>query len=283
MSPLRQQMQADMVVRGLAPRTQRAYLDAVAALARYYHRSPDHLSLQEIEHYLHHLIAERQRAWSTTNQAVCALRFLFHVTLHQPAFSLAIPHRRIGAKQPEILSREEVGRILDAARRPVHRTLLMTTYAAGLRVGEVCRLRPGDIDSDRMMIRVACGKGAKDRATLLSPPLLDALRAHWRSERPRWWLFPKASHPELPMDVCTAQKVFYRAKHHAGVTKAGGIHSLRHAFATHLLESGVDVHTIQQLLGHRDLSTTARYFHLQQQVAATASPLDLLCGLPANR
>lgn len=283
MNPLRQQMQADMVVRGLAPRTQRAYLDAVAALARYYHRSPDQLSLQEIEHYLHHLIAERQRAWSTTNQAVCALRFLFHVTLHQPAFSLAIPYRRIGAKQPEILSREEVGRILDAARRPAHRTLLMTTYAAGLRVGEVCRLRPGDIDSDRMMIRVACGKGAKDRATLLSPPLLDALRGHWRSERPRWWLFPKASHPELPMDVCTAQKVFYRAKHHAGVTKLGGIHSLRHAFATHLLESGVDVHTIQQLLGHRDLATTARYFHLQQQVAATQSPLDLLCALPANR
>jgi integrase/recombinase XerD len=277
MSTLRKQMQADMVVRGLAPRTQRAYLDAVAAIARYYHRCPDQLSLQEIERYLHHLIAERQRSWSTTNQAVCALRFLFHVTLNQPDVSLAIPHRRIGSKQPEILSREEVGRILNATRKLAHRTMLMATYAGGLRVAEVCSLRVADIDSGRMMLRVSCGKGAKDRYTLLSPQLLDALRRHWLSERPRLWLFPKASHPDLPIDVCTAQKVFYRAKHHAGIAKAGGIHSLRHAFATHLLESGVDVHTIQRLLGHRDLSTTARYFHLQQsQLAATGSPLDLL-------
>lgn len=277
MSTLRQQMQADMAVRGLAPRTQKAYIDAVAAIARHDHCSPDTLTVAEIEQYLNHLITDRQRSWSTTNQAVCALRFLFHVTLKQPDVALAIPTRRTGSKQPEILSRDEVGRILDAARQLMHRTLLMTTYAAGLRVGEACRLRIADIDSARMMIKVVCGKGAKDRYTLLSPALLQALRLYWRSQRPRGWLFPKASRPDRPLDICTAQRIFYRCKRHAGITKQGGIHSLRHAFATHLLEAGVDLHTISRLMGHSDLSTTARYLHLKQlQLATMDSPLDLL-------
>jgi integrase/recombinase XerD len=277
MSPLRQQMQADMVIRGLAPRTQTAYIDAVAAIARHYHRSPDRLSIEEIHAYLHHLIDQRKRSWSTTNQAVCALRFLFHVTLKRPDVSIAIPHRRIGSKQPEILSAQEISRILAACRSTAHRTLLMTTYAAGLRVGQVCRLKITDIDSSRMMIRVAGGKGAKDRYTLLSQQLLSALRFYWMSHPSTTWLFPKASNHDLPMDVCTAQRIYYRAKKAAGVGKQGGIHGLRHAFATHLLESGVDVHTIQRLLGHSDLSTTARYFHLQKsQLAATPSPLELL-------
>ena len=277
MSPLRQQMQADMVIRGLAPRTQRAYIDAVAGIARYYHRSPDQLSIEEIHAYLHYLIDQRKRAWSTTNQAVCALRFLFHVTLKQPDVSIAIPHRRIGSKQPEILSAQEVDRILAACHSTAHRTLLMTTYAAGLRVAEVCSLKVADIDSSRMMIRVCGGKGAKDRYTLLSTQLLAALRLYWIGQPSALWLFPKASNHDLPLDVCTAQKIYYRAKQAAGIAKQGGIHGLRHAFATHLLESGVDVHTIQRLLGHTELSTTARYFHLQKsQVAATPSPLELL-------
>jgi site-specific recombinase XerD len=231
----------------------------------------------QIEQYLHHLIAERHLSWSTTNQVVCALRFLFHVTLKQPDVALTIPTRRAGGKQPEILSRQEVGRILNAARQLMHRTLLMTTYAAGLRVGEVCRLHTADIDSDRMMIKVICGKGAKDRYTLLSPPLLNALRTYWRSQRPQGWLFPKASRPDQPLDIGTAQRIFYRCKRYAGVAKHGGIHSLRHAFATHLLEAGVDLHTIQRLMGHQDISTTTRYLHLKQsQLAATGSPLDLL-------
>ncbi|MDB5772554.1 MAG: uncharacterized protein JWM42_2928 [Burkholderia sp.] len=277
MTQLRQQMQADMVVRGLAPRTQRAYIDAVAAIARYYGRSPDQLSCDEIEQYLHHLIEERKRSRSTTNQAVCALRFLFHITLKQPSMSLAIPYRRIGSKQPHILSRDEVARILTAAGKLTHRTILMTTYAAGLRVAEVCSLRVSDIDSERMMLRVCCGKGAKDRYTLLSAQLLETLRRYWYSERPALWLFPKASNPHALINVCNVQCMFYRAKHAAGITKQGGIHSLRHAFATHLLESGVDVHTIQRLLGHSQSSTTAHYFHLQQQrLTSTSSLLDLL-------
>lgn len=276
MSALRQQMQADMVVRGLAPRTQKAYIDAVAAIARYFQRSPDTLSVAEIEQYLHHLIVERQRSWSTTNQAVCALRFLFHVTLKRPEVALHIPTRRAGSKQPEILSRDEVGRILDAAQQPLHRTLLMTTYAAGLRVSEACTLRITHVDSERMMIRVVAGKGSRDRYTLLSPALLAELRKYWQYARPRQWLFPKPSRPQQPFDVQTAQRVFYRCKRAAGIAKQGGIHSLRHAFATHLLESGVDLHSICRLLGHSDISTTTRYLHLKQSgLASTGSPLDL--------
>jgi integrase/recombinase XerD len=277
MTPLRTQMQADMAVRGLAPRTQHAYIAAVAAIARHYHQSPDLLSREQIERYLLHLIEERKLSWSTTNQAVCALRFLFHVTLQRPDLALTIPLRRTGSKQPEHLSRDEVGRILGAAHRLTDRILLMTTYAAGLRVAEVCALRLANIDSQRMMLRVECSKGAKDRYTLLSQPLLDMLRLYWLSERPTFWLFPRASDPDLPIDVCTAQRMFYRAKQRAGITKQGGIHSLRHAFATHLLEAGVDIHTIQRLLGHNQLSTTAHYFHFKAvELVRTASPLDLL-------
>lgn len=277
MSALRKQMQADMVVRGLAPRTQKAYIDAVATVARFYNRSPDTLSVAEIEQYLHHLIADRQRSWSTTNQAVCALRFLFHVTLKQPEVALRIPTRRTGSKQPEILSRDEVGRILDAARLPLHRALLMTIYAAGLRVGEACRLRIAHVDSERLMIRVVAGKGGRDRYTLLSPALLAELRKYWKYARPQEWLFPKPSRPQQPFDIQTAQRIFYRCKRAARLAKQGGIHSLRHAFATHLLESGVDLHTIQRLLGHSDISTTTRYLHLKQSpLASTGSPLDLL-------
>lgn len=277
MSALRKQMQADMAVRGLAPRTQKAYIDAVAAIARHYHRSPDTLSIVEIEQYLHHLITERQRSWSTTNQAVCALRFLFHVTLKRPEVALAIPMRRTGSKQPEILSRDEIASILNAARQLMHRTFLMTAYAAGLRVGEACHLRCADIDAQRMMLRVVSGKGGKDRYTLLSAPLLAQLRLYWKVTRPASWLFPKPSRPDQPLDICTAQRIFYRCKRYAGVAKQGGIHSLRHAFATHLLESGVDLHTICRLLGHSDISTTTRYLHLKQaDLTQSGSPLDLL-------
>lgn len=277
MSALRKQMQADMVVRGLAPRTQKAYIDAVAAIARHYNRSPDTLSVAEIEQYLHHLIAERQRSWSTTNQAVCALRFLFHVTLKQPDVALAIPTRRAGSTQPEILSRDEVAHIVDAARQPMHRIFLMTTYAAGLRVSEACTLRTAHVDSERMMIRVVSGKGGRDRYTLLSPQLLAELRRYWKHARPKEWLFPKPSQPDQPFEIQTAQRIFYRCKRYAGIAKHGGIHSLRHAFATHLLESGVDLHTLCRLLGHSDISTTTRYLHLKQSgLAAAGSPLDLL-------
>lgn len=277
MSPLRQQMQSDMQLRGFADRTQEAYLAAIVGIARHYHRSPDQLTSQEIEQYLLHLINERKLSWSTTNQAASALRFLFRTTLKQPEAAFPIPHRKVGAKQPAILSRDEVGRILAASA--IHLTqhaLLMTTYAAGLRVAEVCALRVTDIDSSRMMLRVVCGKGARDRYSLLSPRLLDTLRRYWQATRPRTWLFPRRSDPSRSIDIETAQRMYYRAKKRAGITKQGGIHSLRHAFATHLLESGVDIHTISRLMGHGHISTTARYFHLKEQLAEAGSRLDLL-------
>ena len=274
MSPLRKQMEADMVLRGLADRTREAYIAAVVGIAKYYGRSPDQLTEEEIERYLLHLIEARKLAWATTNQAACALTFLFHVTLKQAQTSFRIPRRKLPSKLPEILSREEVRGILQASANLKHRTLLTTTYAAGLRVSEVCSLKVSDIDSERMMLRVESGKGAKDRYTLLSPRLLDLLRLYWRASRPVTWLFP--TRDGRCIDTTQAQKMYYAAKRRAGITKEGGIHSLRHAFATHLLEAGVDVHTIQRLLGHGHLSTTARYFHLKQHVVTTASPLDLL-------
>ena len=282
MSPLRKQMQADMVLRGLAPRTQEAYLAAVAGLARHYGRSPDHLTEEDVQRYLLHLIEERKLAWASTNQTACALRFFFHVTLKRPDASFLIPSRKVPAKLPEILSRGEIDRILDACTSLRHRALLMTTYAAGLRVSETCLLKPTDIDSTRMMIRVANGKGGKDRYTLLPPLLLETLRLYWRAARPVHWLFPKTDGKE-PVNISQVQKMFQVAKRRAGVTKQGGIHSLRHAFATHLLEAGVDIHTIGRLLGHNNIATTTRYLHVQQQVAATDSPLDLLSALRAKR
>lgn len=275
MSPLRKQMQADMVLRGLAPRTQEAYLAAVAGLARHYGQSPDQLTEEQVQRYLLHLIEERKLAWASTNQAACALRFFFHVTLKRPDASFLIPSRKAPAKLPEILSKSEVDRILGACTSLRHRALLMTTYAAGLRVSETCSLKPADIDSTRMMIRVVHGKGGKDRYTLLPPLLLETLRLYWRAARPVHWLFPKTDGKE-PVHISQVQKMFQAAKRRAGVTKQGGIHSLRHAFATHLLESGVDIHTISRLMGHGHISTTSRYFHLKEQLAEAGSPLDLL-------
>jgi site-specific recombinase XerD len=282
MSPLRKQMQADMVLRGLASRTQEAYIGAVAGLARYYKRSPEFLTQEEVQKYLLHLIEERKWAWSSTNQAACALRFFFHVTLKQPDTSFLIPSRKTPSKLPEILSRSEVDRIIGACTCLRHRALLMTIYAGGLRVTEACSLKVADIDSARMMIRVTNGKGGKDRYTLLSTQLLDTLRLHWQATRPVQWLFPKADGSK-PINVSQVQKMFHAAKRRAGVKKQGGIHGLRHAFATHLLDAGVDIHTIGRLMGHDQITTTARYLHVRQQVAAADSPLDLLSALAAKR
>lgn len=282
MSPLRKQMLADMVLRGLAPRTQEAYVAAVVGLARYYKRSPEFLTQEEVQKYLLHLIEERKLTWSSTNQAACALRFFFHITLKQPDAAFVIPSRKAPAKLPEILSRSEVERIICACICLRHRALLMTIYAAGLRVSEACLLKVADIDSTRMMIRVVNGKGGKDRYTLLPPQLLDTLRLHWQTARPREWLFPKTDGSK-PIGVSQVQKIFHAAKRRAGVQKEGGIHSLRHAFATHLLEAGIDIHTIGRLMGHDQITTTARYLHVKQQVATTDSPLDLLSAFTSRR
>ncbi|MBK7662655.1 MAG: site-specific integrase [Sterolibacteriaceae bacterium] len=278
MSELRKRMEQAMVLRGFAERTEAAYLGCIFGLARHTRRSPDSLDVAAIQAYLLHLITEKKLAYSSVNQAVCAIRFLFAVVLGREKLACEIPMARVPKRLPQILTREEVARLFAHCRDVRSRTLLMTTYAAGLRLSEVCALQPADIESapERMCIKVRQGKGGKDRYTLLSPRLLAALRIYWRAARPRIWLFPNGS-GDGPMFDKTAQRAYHAARAAAGIASGGGIHTLRHAFATHLLEAGVDIHTIQRLLGHGHVGTTMRYFHLARaHLTGTASPLELL-------
>ena len=276
MGALRKQMDGDLVVRGMSVRTRGAYLRAVSGLAKYYGRRPDGITEQEVQNYLVHLIEERKLAWSSCNVAVHGLKFFYRVTLKRSQAQFDIPRARQPQRLPEILSREEVAALIEKTTNLKHRMLLMTAYAAGLRVSELCHLKVSHIDSARMTIRVEQGKGAKDRYTLLSPRLLAQLRTYWVAQRPKVWLFP-GKDGAGPIDSATVQKIFDRAKARAGIVKRGGIHALRHAFATHLLETGADVHTIQRLLGHSHISSTLRYFHLaRKHLTKTPSPLELL-------
>jgi len=275
-------MDDDMVVRGMAVRTRETYLWAVTGLAKFYRRPPDRISDEEIQAYLLHLIRDRQRSWSTCNIVVHGLRFLYHTTLKRDRTTFSIPSPRQPGKLPALLSREEVQCLIAHAPNLKHRIMLLTTYAAGLRLNEVLHLRVGDIDSARMTIRVEQGKGGKDRYTVLSARLLETLRVYWKVARPATWLFPSGSRPQ-PMDPSGLQRAYATAKRRAGITKPGGIHALRHAFATHLLEAGVDVHTIQRLLGHQSIQTTTRYWHLTHASLTTqAARLDLLAGGPTS-
>lgn len=276
MGTLRKQMDGDLVVRGMAVRTREAYLGAVAGLAKYYGRRPDRIGEAEVQNYLLHLIQERKLAWSSCNIVAQGLKFFYRVTLKRSEAQFGIPSARQPQKLPQILAREEVAALLEKTTNLKHRALLMTTYGAGLRLNEVCHLKLTDIDSARMTLRVEQGKGAKDRYTLLSPRLLAELRRYWVVHRPKQWLFTSKD-GEHPISDASVQKVFYAAKKRAGILKQCGIHGLRHAFATHLLEAGVDIHTIQRLMGHGHISSTLRYFHLaRKHLAGTTSPLELL-------
>jgi integrase/recombinase XerD len=275
MTPLREKMIRELQLRRKAPRTVEAYVAAVAQLAGYYHRSPDAISVEEVRDFLHYLITQRKVAYSTCNQRLAGIGFFYREVLGQRDFSLRVPAKRSG-RLPEPLSRGEITRILEAAGKLKHRVLLMTAYGGGLRVSELVHLTPGDIHSERMLIRVNQGKGRKDRYTLLSPRLLEELRAYWRQDRPQPWLF-LAKDGRSPLPVATAQKVFSKAKRRAGVRHGRGIHCLRHSFATHLMEAGVPLPIIQRLLGHTNLSTTAKYLHVtSRHVESIRSPLDLL-------
>ena len=277
MGALRKQMEADMVLRGLAYRTRQAYIESVAKLAKFYGRSPKRITKPECESYLLHLLQERKLAHSSCNVVASALQFLYCVTLKLPEAQFKLPRPKVPQRLPQILSREEIAALFEQTPNLKHRAFLMTTYGGGLRLLEACRLKVSDIDSDRMTLRIEQGKGAKDRYTLLSPRLLKELRRYWIAQRPALWLFPSSRAADRPMNPHTAQRIFYAAKDRVGITKRCGVHGLRHAFATHLLEAGTDVHTIQHLLGHGNLSTTARYFHLaQKNLSGANAPLDLL-------
>lgn len=277
MGALRKQMEADMALRGLAYRTRQAYVESVAKCAKFYGKSPDQITESESQSYLLHLLTERKLAHSSCNVVASALQFFYRVTLKRRETEFCLPRPKVPQRLPQILSREEVASLFEHTPNLKHRAFLMTTYGGGLRLLEACHLKVSDLDSDRMTIRVEQGKGAKDRYTLLSPRLLNELRRYWIAERPALWLFPSPRIPDRPMNPHSAQRIFYAAKDRAGITKQCGMHGLRHAFATHLLEAGEDVHTIQRLLGHGSLSTTARYFHLaQKHLSGATSPLDLL-------
>ena len=277
MTPVRQRMTEDMQVRNLSPHTQASYVQQVSLFARYFNKSPEVLGPEEIRAYQVYLTNERKLAPSSILIAVSALRFLYKVTLHKKwTFEDMIPSPKKPQTLPVVLSPEEVLQFLDCIPGLKHRTILTTCYAAGLRISEAVALRPADIDSSRMVIRVEQGKGQKDRYVMLSPKLLESLRNWWRVAKPKQWLFPgdiAGAHISKDAVEQACQKAHRRCRIPKPVTP----HSLRHAFAVHLLESGTDVRTIQLLLGHRSLATTARYLRIATtKVCATTSPLDLL-------
>ena len=274
MTPLRQRMIREMELHRKSKHTIKAYVKAVSQLARHYNRSPETISRDEVRDFIHHLITDRKLAFSSINQKLAAIQFFYQHVLGEPRFDLKIPRKRSGYL-PQPLSRSEVGRLFEVTENFKHRMMLMTTYSAGLRVSEVVILKPMDIHSSRMLIHVRRGKGDKDRYTLLSPKLLDELRRYWRLERPSDWLFPGRNGWAYRAE--SLQRVYHRSKQRASIERGGGIHALRHSFATHLLEAGVDLLTIGKLLGHRNPATTSRYLHVSQKhTQGVRSPLDLL-------
>ena len=284
MKPLRAKMIRQMQLARLAPRTQDAYAEAVAGLAKFYWCSPDRLNPEQIRDYLHHLLVERQLAWSSCNQIACGLKFFYLKTLSWDVLHLNLPSRKGRSQLPQVLSLEELERLFMSPTNPKHHALLMTTYAAGLRVSEVTRLQCSDIERDRMLIRIEQGKGRKDRYTILSDHLLAELRAYWKIDRPRPWLFPGRDLC-TPMSISAAQRIYYRAKQGAHIPHGKGIHTLRHCFATHLLEAGTDIAIIQARMGHRWIGTTMMDVRISRRhLKNVRSPFDLipLGALPAT-
>ncbi len=280
MTTLRQQLIQELVLRGLAERTQEAYIDQVYHLAKYYHRPPDTLTEEEVRDYLVYLAQERHWAASSINQAVNAFRFFYQHVGHRDLAVLrqALPFGRKAIVRAQVFSIAQLETLFTVGCvHPRDRAFLMTVYGGGLRLNEACHLQLADLHGSRHQIRVVQGKGKKDRYTLLSPRLLAELRLYWKMFRVDGWLFPSPHDAQQPMIDGTGQRIFYRAVQRAGLPRQGGIHSLRHSFATHLLESGVEITVVQRLLGHASLATTAGYLHVRQErLGQIKSPLQLL-------
>jgi site-specific recombinase XerD len=275
-SELRRKFENHLILNRLAVKTQEAYLNAVADLSKHYNQSPEQLTDEQIQHYLVHLIRHRKLSWSSCNVHFSGLQCFYKRFLNRPPSEFSIPPRPRQKKLPEILSRQEVLKLINAADDVCHRALLMLTYGSGLRVSETVHLKPHHIESDRMLVRVEQAKGRKDRYTLLSQKALEALRIYWKATHPEKWLFYGRTKAQ-PMHISTAQKIYYRSQKAAGITKGKGIHTLRHCFATHLLEQGVDVYLIKRFLGHLSIQTTLGYLHLlPDRLAEVKSPLDSL-------
>jgi integrase/recombinase XerD len=274
-SPLRRRMIEDMTVRNLSPTTQQSYIHAVKKFSEFFERSPAKLGVEDVRAYQLHLVS-KGAAWASLNQAVCALRFFYKVTLGQAQIPERVPYARVPKKLPVVLDQDEVARFLAAVPSLKVRVALAAAYAAGLRASEVTRLKVCDIDSKRMVIRVEHGKGGRERYVMLSKQLLAMLRDYWRCERPGHFLFPGRP-SDKPMGPNVLNVACHSAALLAGLDKEVSVHVLRHSFATHLLENGVELRIIQVLLGHASLSTTTRYTKVSTHlIAGVESPLDRL-------
>jgi integrase/recombinase XerD len=274
MGALREKMIEEMRLRNFSPRTEQSYVSAMVGLVKYYRQSPEQLTQEQIRSYLLHL-KERGLSPSSRNVAISGMKFFYHQILEWDEQKLFLPPRKGSWRLPEVLSPKEIERLLCANDKLRDRCLLTTAYATGLRVSELVRLKVSDIDSERMMVKVEQGKGKKDRYTILSQRLLSELRTCWKEHRSQTWLFPNAKGSPLSIDY--AQRIYNLAKQKAQIHRGKGIHTLRHCFATHLLEAGVDLVTIKTLLGHNSLQSTQRYLQIRQhKLTTTGSPLDLL-------
>lgn len=276
MTVLRERMRESLRVRNLSPRTEETYIDAVAKFARHFGKSPDLLGPEDIHRYQVHLVKEKKVSWTRFNQAVCGLRFFFCKTLGRNWEIRHIPFAKLPRKLPVVLSRGEVHKLLERVTNFKHLGIMMVAYSAGLRLAEVANLRIPDIDSQRMVIHVRHGKGQKDRFVPLSRIVLEVLREHWRIERPRDYLFC-GQREGRPITHSSIQKFVAQAGRAAGIKKRVTMHCLRHSFATHHLEAGTDLRTLQLLMGHSSLKTTSRYLHIsKERIAAAKSPIDQL-------
>ena len=279
MTPLRQAMIRAMQQRGFSPRTHQSYLAAVTRLAKYYQCSPDQLNPDQLQRYFDYLVQECSLSGASCRLYLNGIRFLYLNVLQWDAFNVAvvIPKRR--QRIPELLTVAEVADICDATRNLKHRPLLLTCYGCGLRVSELVALKVRDIDGERHLLRIEQGKGARDRLVVISPGLLEVLRAYYRVYHPTHWLF-EGRDPDTPLHIQSAQRSFSAAKARAGIEKIGGIHRLRHAYATHQLQAGMRIDQLQRQLGHRDIHSTLRYAHWVPDYRETRTAgADLVAGL----
>jgi len=283
MTPLRHKMIESMRRRGFSPRTQESYVRAVCELVRFHGRSPDALEPSDVDAWFRHLVVERHLSPASCRLYLNGVRYLYVRVLEWERFDVEVAIPKVPQRIPELLTREEVGRILGACRTAKHHMALTLTYGCGLRVSETVRLRVRDIDGERSLLHVVQGKGSKDRMVLLSPVLLERLRGYWREFRPACWLFPGRP-PTRALGISSLQRAYTRAKARAGVDREGGVHALRHAYATHQLEQGLPVHVLQRLLGHGSVKTTMRYVHwVPSYRDGGARHGDLVAELEARR
>ncbi len=277
MTILRQRFIDDLQLQGKAERTQQAYVRAVRMLAEHFNTPPDQLTPDHLRQYFLYVIREKHWSFSTMNQALCAIKFFYTQTLHREWAILDVIRPPKVQKLPDVLTQTEARRLLQAVRLPHYRTCLTTIYSCGLRLTEGSRLQSSDIDSGQMLVHIRNGKGRKDRYVPLPQRTLEILRQYWMTHRHPVWLFPAGGYglvqrtpSRRPISPSTLQKAFHLAKQEAGITKAVSVHSLRHSYATHLLEAGVSLRLIQAYLGHSSPQTTARYTHLTSQIHTTA-------------